>query len=565
MQASSQLASGLSAIFQSWSLPQSDTTSTYFPFHQLPEEIFLEIFCHVEEPAAFASSCKFICHKGRDQHTVVRWLIRQYGKRRVLVGGFRNHPGLMRVEVVKALHTAGCHIPRFLVQELVQSAGRLRAELIVPAFPLLKSHHTTPGLLVYLMNEAYALYGEESAFTDSDIDWLKANYSKPEKTEALCKLFRTYGMIFTSEMISHPHVPRTLRLLGQIDMSIIKYLVHTDSIPVHECYILRAYLCAGDVQLARQFLKLGFPLNERDLDVGLRMCNDEVLDVLRENVPANRLDHAAHKLFTEQMAPAYEFSSNLADFLMRHFEIPESVVECSLLAPLDFQSGPEEVERAASRNFAPKAGIPILKPLTYPYHQKLAGYAWKWVLQYYGPNHRFTQYCFEDTIMVIGRSTLTRPTVYDFLAAGVEFRPRHVRCLANMAILSPSPYLVLAAHDLVRRLISQVMATHDPHVRGDWLDVFKLELERLQELVLEIEPLPMPDPEPTTENPSLPLMRQAQGVLPVWAPLHSRGRRGPDPAFPVAWFILEFENTIKELEERGIPVQTHLAASTTHQ
>ncbi|KAJ3158851.1 hypothetical protein HDU86_002539 [Geranomyces michiganensis] len=418
--------------------------------------------------------------------------------------------------------------------------------------------------------------------------------------------------------------------LSKTDMKFIDHLLANGWLPeeVNEGVMLRVMTSAVTACTLSEYLNRGFVLTPRAIKAALRKCDEPTLDTLRNHVPALTLQEMVNAVFVDNLAPDFNFSITLVTFLQHHFEIPERVVEFALLGysndgaasgAENAHSGSDDGQLIAQWAEAPFAADLHEPPLHHHQHarshaprtsslpasalalpvsitrcskQSKPGVAWRWVLQTYGPHHRFAQWCFDDSLLRMSHMDGgARPSAYDFLAAGARFRPRHARYLSAIAI-GCSGFAVLAAHDLLHRMRVQVVGGHvsdaaaddshtalsgsadrgsasslamerDPAPRADdsnsssalpvekqlWCSAFQAEVQRLQNPAPAVMHPQAPSTTLTRRNDD-PLAKNgtrpdsgASQVAPVWA-----HRKPSDPSFPAAWFLREMESILGELK-----------------
>lgn len=390
--------------------------------------------------------------------------------------------------------------------------------------------------------------------------------------EQIRQLIVDYGFTPLKSLI--PHSEEAIYRLSKIDMALIDHLINHngwDPQPVNEG-VMRRLVTDSELSpdLLGSYLDRGFKLTPQAIKAALRKCDQETLTALKKYVPEDELNKMVYEIFADNLAPDFNFSVGLVTFLKNHFEIPDDVVEKALLedqcrgemVPGSLDAEPIPAIALVAEGSSPTQSVPvpirtsslppiplmIPTPITRCFRQVKPGVAWRWVLRTYGPTHRFSQCCFDDTLLRLSQTDGgTRPTTHDFLAAGVQFHPRHVRYLSAIAMGS-SGFAVLAAHDLLQRMRLQVVEGRtnvdemedeedqsswvaSPPCPSDidrefWREAFRYEVEHLRSLPAKKSPV------------------SDDGNAPVWA-----SRKSSDPAFPAAWFLREMESIVRELSD----------------
>ncbi|KAJ3180299.1 hypothetical protein HDU87_002178 [Geranomyces variabilis] len=530
------------------------------------------------------------------------------------------HRRVLTRDVALNLQRLGAKVPRFLVQQVVKE----QAEAVLNLRPGLLPF--SPGLYAFFIAEGYRLYGEEAELSGDDSSTLASAMFDDNSLPQIRRLIMDFDFVPLRSLILNPEA--VVFRLSKTDMKFIDHLLANGWVPeeVNEGVMLRVMTSAVTACMLSEYLDRGFILTPRAIKAALRKCDEPTLDTLRSHVPAATLQDMVHAVFVDNLAPDFNFSITLVTFLQHHFEIPEHVVEFALIgqrtdgptagagsycsvddglliaqwaeAPFADLQEPTSAPLFQQTRSQPPRTLPLpASALALPVSitrcskQPKPGVAWRWVLQTYGPHHRFAQWCFDDSLLRMSHMDGgARPSAYDFLAAGARFRPRHARYLSAIAI-GCSGFAVLAAHDLLHRMRVQVVGsgsdaaasddTHvsilggrhhrgsivsvvmkhdpaDPAPRADetssaaalpaekhlWCSAFQAEVQRLQ------SPVPATLPAPATalvrrnDDPFAKTNPDAHPpVAPVWA-----HRKPSDPSFPAAWFLREMESILGELK-----------------
>ncbi|KAJ3160063.1 hypothetical protein HDU88_008367 [Geranomyces variabilis] len=588
----------------------------------LPLELWAVIFQLVSSPFAFSCTCRTFHRVATDPTAVSHWLANVHGIPLALYRAITFHRRVLTRDVALNLQRLGAKVPRFLVQQVVKEQAEAVLNLRPGLLPL------SPGLYAFFIAEGYRLYGEEAELSGDDSSTLASAMFDDNSLPQIRRLIMDFDFVPLRSLILNPEA--VVFRLSKTDMKFIDHLLANGWVPeeVNEGVMLRVMTSAVTACMLSEYLDRGFVLTPRAIKAALRKCDEPTLDTLRSHVPVATLQEMVHAVFVDNLAPDFNFSITLVTFLQHHFEIPEHVVEFALIgqradgptAGAGFNCNVDDGLLIAQWAEAPFADLQ--EPSSAPHHhwqsrsqpprtsslhasalalpvsitrcskQPKPGVAWRWVLQTYGPHHRFAQWCFDDSLLRMSHiDGGVRPCAYDFLAAGARFRPRHARYLSAIAI-GCSGFAVLAAHDLLhrmrvqvigggsdtaaddayvpilesrhqRRSIASVVMKHDPadtsQVTEDttsavalpaekqlWCSAFQAEVQRLQ------SPAPATSHPPATalvrrnDDPSAKANPDSQvataPIAPVWA-----HRKPSDPSFPAAWFLREMESILGEL------------------
>ncbi|KND00676.1 uncharacterized protein SPPG_03799 [Spizellomyces punctatus DAOM BR117] len=450
----------------------------------LPLELWTVIFTFVPDPSSLSLTCKTLHTLTHDPYTVSKWLITAYGRALAFYRGWMERRRVLNWDVALQMVKAGAMLQRFFVQMVVKEMGKASVE---------------PGFYAFLVGEGFKKFGTEVDYTGDDAAAFSTALFTTVSLPHLHRLITTFHFHPLKPLITHPE--ESIYRLSKLDMALLDHLLGTgwDPTPFNDGVMRRVVTDDVTPDVLTSYLTRGFTLTPQSIKAALRKCDEGTLTSLKTHVEPTLLESAVHDLFIDNLAPDFQFSNGLVAFLLRHFRIPDPIVEQALVDP------------------HPSETCLPLTPITRCFKQPKPGVAWRWILRTYGPTHRFTQYCFDDALLRLSHPDgNVRPTTHDFLASGVKFSPRHVRYLSAIA-MGCAGFAVLAAHDLLQRMRQQVVSDG-----GDaWAEVFGSEMEHLKNLPCKKE----------------------DGDMPVWAST----RRPSDPPFPAAWFVREMESIVEEI------------------
>ncbi|KAJ3217168.1 hypothetical protein HDU67_008388 [Dinochytrium kinnereticum] len=380
----------------------------------LPFELWVRIFSHLDPstPRAFTQCCKWFKLIGDDPHTRCAWLITKYGRALGLLHAFRSHRLVLNAEVGKLMVAAGCNVPRFLVQWVDKEYHR----------PDRTRRSVSSAVFVFFVNAGFSRYGADAEFKEDDVARFERsvysqNTSIPETLDTIKSLIETFKFVPVRGFGSP--IDETVYLVSKIDLKLITgFILNGLDLASVNDLVMERVLWRSDVsnEIVQSYLSVGFQLSAFAIKKGLQMARPAALEVLRAKVPPILLQRLAEETVFDMFGPSirgWSFMPEALDFLTAAFPISEMVME-----------------QAIFRLPGAPADLPDSFPATRCYMKANPCQAWIWVLRTYGPNHRFTMACFDDAL---SRAAAERDlhALHDvFLAAGVQFRPRHVKILA---------------------------------------------------------------------------------------------------------------------------------------
>ncbi|KAJ3300024.1 hypothetical protein HDU76_006173, partial [Blyttiomyces sp. JEL0837] len=433
-------------------LSNNHTSSLIFPrktpnlIHRIPYEIWSRIFWNldVSTPKQFALVCRLFRLISDDPHARSGWFITRYGRAMGLLQGFRMHRVVLTPEVGRLMLSAGCALPRFVVQLVDKEYHR----------PDRTRRPVSAALFVFFIMSGYKIYGSQSDFKEDDVSRYErclfaTNLAPQDAIETIRTLSDSYGFVPVRGLGSP--IDETVYLTSKLDLTLVKSFIRNGlDLPYINDMILERVLLRSDITdaILQSYLTIGFELTPAAIKRGIQMARTTTLDVLRLRTTPVELQKLADESVVDMFGPTirgFSFTPEAIDFVMRNFEISEAVMESALFripgAPSD---------------------LPDSFPATRCYMKANPCPTWKWVLNQYGPLHRFTMACFDDAI---SRAAAERElhALHDvFLDAGVLFRPRHVKILACRVLHKD---MVANALHLMKIMRSQVISAAREYVK----------------------------------------------------------------------------------------------------
>ncbi|KAJ3280046.1 hypothetical protein HK104_000964 [Borealophlyctis nickersoniae] len=428
-------------------------------------------------------------------------------------------------------------------------------------------------LFVFYYNSQVDLMGNDSEeFVNSVIKG---------DSDTVRSLIVDYGFVPLRAIVPRPE--ELVYRVSKVDMALMDHLIIRNGLDVAAVNegVMRRVVTDSDfaADMLASYLARGFTLTPQSIKVALRKCDQATLLALRSYMPDEQLRPVAEEVLVDNFGPDFVFSSGLFSFLQYNFEISDAVMARALFVNPGAAASSsahrqsfshDTVVSPAKDTFTPAANhwtpehedspISLPRPSTRCFHQPKPTFPWRSILVTYGPDHPFTHACFTDTLLRITQTDgAVRPITYEFLAAGVQFTPVHVKYLTAIAMRS-SGYSVLLAHDLLERLREQVSELYDEEGDGAWDAGYDCcsasqvkdggadegihkdgnavmgdrNCGEIQEWIAAFEEtlasLPRLKPAPRDGDGGGDGGADGGGGGPAWA------SRGKDPAFPAAWF-----------------------------
>ncbi|KAI8620547.1 hypothetical protein BC830DRAFT_1098788 [Chytriomyces sp. MP71] len=394
----------LSRIF--WNLDASETIATASMGH-LPAVL-------TASTQQFELTCRLFKRIADDPHARCAWIIKRYGTRLGLFYAYKFHKNILTPEVGQLLITAGCNLPRFLVQlvdkEYHQRVDRARRQVSVPT-------------LMFFLEAGYEAYGLNVDFREDDVARFERSLygvtnTAQESSDIVKGLIDNYLFVPVRGLGSP--IDETVYLVSKLDVNFIPALVKNGlQLSFVNDLIMERLLWRSDITdaIVVSYLRVGFELTAPAVKKGLQMGRASTLDILKKHIASLLLETHAQETVYDMFGPSirgWNFTAEAIDFLRTNFIISEDTMERAILR---FPNG-----------ISPDA--PDAFPATRSYMKANPCPVWRWILRTYGPAHRLTMACFDDAI---SRAAAERElhALHDvFLESGVLFRPRHVKILA---------------------------------------------------------------------------------------------------------------------------------------
>ncbi|KAI9204566.1 uncharacterized protein BJ171DRAFT_424033 [Polychytrium aggregatum] len=399
------------------SLPSASPQSSSWLFY-LPYEIWIEIFAQIapDSPLAFALVCRRWLELSKDPHARARFLMIKHKESVLsLYYAFKyDRPILATTGVPQAMLSLGATIPRFLVQAVDKEAHRHDRR---------RRNYIPPRLLMFFLTEGYRRFGDDMDYNEDVSDLrrfesalLGTNSHPSVAVTDVRRLITEYGFVPLGNLSAS--VEEIVYKVSLVDLGLVEVMKRNGLklAQVNDLVLERVFWRPDfSNSMLSQYLAVGFSLTDEAIKKGLQIARDRTLNVLKEQCSSAKLGRIAVEALRDMMGPmirGWSFSLEPIDYLYQRFEITEDDMRYILLTKCDPQYSDKEFP--ATRCYMKVDPCPV----------------WRWVLRIYGPEHVFTQACFDDAISraVAHRELHQLHNVY--VERGIRFYPRHIKILA---------------------------------------------------------------------------------------------------------------------------------------
>jgi hypothetical protein len=227
--------------------------------------------------------------------------------------------------------------------------------------------------------------------------------------------------------LSHKLIGESIYMLSNLDLSLIRdMVVHNGFCLSHWNDTVMERLMATPVSLhtIQSYVDVGFCLSDVVVKRAIALGKPYSFELLNSLVSQERLQKVAEDTVYELFGPYLDRESSLnvpwnsfaVQRIIQQYRISDQVIERALLECPEETCTFEKVHA----NF----------PVTRPYLKSKPYAIWKFILENYGPHHRFTMACFDDAISRAVADQSLHHLIDTFLDSGVVLRPRHVKILA---------------------------------------------------------------------------------------------------------------------------------------
>ncbi|KAJ1561877.1 hypothetical protein HK096_003005 [Nowakowskiella sp. JEL0078] len=404
----------------------------------LPTEILSHIFSLSPSgtPRPFSRTCHHLHTISHDPSSRAALLINRYGRPLSLFYAFKSNRSVLTPDVCRVLRAAGAGFPRFLMQLVDREyhAKRGTSDVAVSGKSSTNSVVVSNGVYFWFVGEAWRVYGESADFREDDVSRFERlvynafTGGDPSTHDAIRTLIHTFGYV--------PLKPTSTSLtttsdelvysLTRLDLHLLDALVRNGLEMSNELnnFIMERVICRSDISadMVAAYKSHGFKMSDSAIRKGLQSAQPFALAALRAHIPKDMLHRLAEDTMVEMLGPSSTrgpcFTSAAVDFLLAQFPISD---ECMARALFVHPPGDSKKnEQAKVHEF----------PATRSYFKSDPCPVWLWVLATYGASHPFTIACFDDALSRASGDPALHELHDVFLAAGVRFRPRHVKILA---------------------------------------------------------------------------------------------------------------------------------------
>jgi hypothetical protein len=227
--------------------------------------------------------------------------------------------------------------------------------------------------------------------------------------------------------LSHKLIGESLFLLAQIDLSIISDMVKHTGFQLstwNDAVMERLLSQAVPKTTVKSFLDIGFVLSDTVIKRTIAYGKPFAFELLMEFVEKDDLiafaENTVYDLFgpylNRDVSLNVAWNSNALQRIVRAFQLSDKVIEKALLN--------NPLEKCTFEN------VHTNFPVTRPYLKSRPYAIWRWILDNYGPHHRFSIACFDDAISRAVADESLHSLIDVYLEQGMILRPRHVKIIA---------------------------------------------------------------------------------------------------------------------------------------
>ncbi|KAI8817920.1 uncharacterized protein EV422DRAFT_198496 [Fimicolochytrium jonesii] len=374
-----------------WALPTlyakraaaKPTEGTGEAFMHLPNEIWMRIVSYIADLDNFSKTSKASHTLLGNPHVRRACLYGKYGIRLSLYLSYVRHRRLLDPELVSLLFRGGARIPRFMVQQITNEQQR-------DGLPL-------TAVQQRIMEEAKMYYAHNHDFSAED-DILTFEYLTNDllrNLPAIRDLITRYHFV-PLESIT-PTATFRLSQLIQTDITLLDTLIEAnglwpslinDSLIGHLMTSCSAHSSSATEPASEKsvgsmlepYLARGFTLTSPVVLSQMRNNpTPQVLSILQRHVSPSVLLGASTQVLADHLGPSTTaFSPTVVENIASTSRISDAVLRTIL--------------------FHPTNALPYR---TRCYEQQYPIPAWKWMVQHFGPSHKFAKAAFDDLIVWI--------------------------------------------------------------------------------------------------------------------------------------------------------------------
>ncbi|TPX36117.1 hypothetical protein SmJEL517_g01594 [Synchytrium microbalum] len=416
----------------------------------LPRELWERVISFVPNPGTSQD------HQVRTLHLTTR-----YGRQLALLQTFLHHPRLLDPSLTRHLIKTGTLVPRFLAQNNIGWKA---------LYDIYRD-----DVMALIQIRATDLYGEDANLGGNDIAIFEALTNDLAANHLQVReMIDKFGFI-PMERFSPTAVFRLYHLtkydISLLDLLIEKYGYDTTTVNNRIMHFALTNSNTSYSQI-QSYLSRGFTISP---SVIIAVLTDHsaanVVTTLSKILPMGQIRPYAIEVLEHQMGPNGDFVGEIIGSLIEAFSFEEEIIAQSLMNK--------------------QRGLPYRTRIydqTHPY------VAWKWILQRFGANHRFSRDCFSDFLMWLGelgaRIKHYRPRedpwklLLFLFDEGCTIEPHHFRFIARAALCPNSaPHM----SQLIARFTMHM--TRFPPTEADrrlWISTIRDEVVGNKEYVRQI-------------------------------------------------------------------------------
>jgi hypothetical protein len=232
---------------------------------------------------------------------------------------------------------------------------------------------------------------------------------------------------FPTIELSHKLIGESLYMMANMDLSLISLMVSDTGFQLktwNDAIMERLLGNPVTVNTVQSYLDVGFSLSDLVIKRAIAAGKPFAFEILGELVDPLRLEQLAIDTIHDLFGPYLDRDNSLnvpwnsfaVQRIIQQYQIKDQIIEKALLDDPEGECSFEKVYP----NF----------PVTRPYLKSKPYAIWKYILDNYGPHHRFTMACFDDAISRAVSDQSLHHLIETFLDSGVVMRPRHVKIMA---------------------------------------------------------------------------------------------------------------------------------------
>ncbi|KAI9355907.1 hypothetical protein DFJ73DRAFT_758764 [Zopfochytrium polystomum] len=319
-----------------------------------PVELMAGVFVNLDLDTvpAFTRVCRICLVVSKDPYARAELLLREYGAPLALYRAFSHSRSALTGDTGRALLRMGAGLPRFLVQNVVQECAQEAVSSSSRESSQASGRRPLhPDTFAFFVQAGFEKYGNDMNYTGNDTSaFMKAMRNGAAGETEVRELITKFAWIPTRPEI----VSEVCHHVSGLSMDLFDHLREQNGLTLSVDAvdgILRRVISGATLthRILRPYLDRGLQLSSRTIKIGLRKCDAETLDVLRDVMGDSGWDDivaCAEDVLKETMEAEFTFSAGLARFLISGFDFGEEQVARALLMDSSWGTQPTWSESA---------------------------------------------------------------------------------------------------------------------------------------------------------------------------------------------------------------------------